>query len=140
MNFLLLRDNDPQQAHNWGQLFVEDADGELLGQTLEDPDRRLEDGGEKVDGDTAIPRGRYRISITMSSRFKRLMPLIHDVPDFDGIRIHGGNTEVDTHGCPLLGQHRNDMGIDNCKAPNERLMNYLLVMEKRGEEVWLEVK
>lgn len=140
MNFILLRDDNPANQHNWGKLFVEDEDGELLGQTLEDPDRRLEHDGEKIDGDTAIPRGRYRISVTFSNRFKRLMPLIHDVPGFDGIRIHGGNTEADTHGCPLLGQYRDDMGIENCKGPNQRLMNYLLTAEKRGEDCWIEVR
>ena len=40
---------------NLGKLFV---DGKLLGQTLEDQDRHLEAGGEKIYGATAIPRGR----------------------------------------------------------------------------------
>ena len=137
MNLLLLRDDDPKQSHNWGEFFVENS---LLGQTLEDTDRRLEHGGEKVDGDTAIPRGRYRISITMSTRFKKLMPLVHDVPGFTGVRIHGGNTEDDTHGCPLLGQYRTDDGVANCKGVNDRLMNLLLVAEHENQECWLEVK
>lgn len=40
--------------------------------TLEDQDRELEKGGEKVYGETAIPRGRYDIDLTYSNRFKRI--------------------------------------------------------------------
>lgn len=132
----LMRDNDPQAKHNYGELYV---DGRLLGQTLEDEDRRLEDGGEKVYGQTAIPRGRYKVTITFSNRFQRPMPLVHDVPGFTGIRIHGGNTEADTHGCPLLGAIRTRNGIAQCPGVNARLMYYLEAAESRGEDVWLEV-
>ena len=57
----------------------------------------------KVATQTAIPAGRYRVIITMSLRFKKLMPLLLNVPGFDGIRIHKGNTDQDTDGCLLLG-------------------------------------
>lgn len=137
MNLTLLRDNDSSKAHNWGKFFVESA---FWGETLEDPDRKLESGGEKIDGDTAIPRGRYRISLTFSQRFQKLMPLVFDVPGFSGVRIHGGNTESDTHGCPLLGQYRTPDGVANCAGINDRLRNLLLVAKQQGEDVWLEVK
>ena len=137
MILLLKRDDVLGSKHNFGQLFV---DGKLLGQTLEDTDRRLEDGGEKDYGNTAIPRGRYRVTITFSQRFKRPMPLLHDVPGFDGVRIHGGNTEANTQGCPLLGAMRIDTGIRNCGPANERLMMYLEHAEDRSEEVWLTIE
>lgn len=125
-------------AHNWGKLFI---DGKYLGETLEDPDRQLEAGGEKINGDTAIPRGRYRIDITPSTRWKgKLMLLICDVPGFDGVRIHGGNTEADTHGCPLLGNVRTASGVANCAGVNERLIEIVSSAIARGEEVWLEVR
>lgn len=47
---------------------------------------------KKVYGKTAIPTGQYNVSWNYSSKFKKMMPLIEDVPGFSGIRIHAGNT------------------------------------------------
>lgn len=136
MEIELIRDDDPALRHNYGKFFVNKL---FFGETLEDKDRRLEDGGEKIDGDTAIPRGRYKVTLSMSRRFGRVMPELHDVPGFTGVRVHGGNTEVDTHGCPLLGQVRTDTGVANCKGVNDRLYVTLQAAEQRGEEVWMTV-
>jgi len=79
-----------------GDLFI---DGVFFCHTLEDEKRA---DGLKVYGETAIPAGIYNVKLTISNRFKRLMPLLLDVEGFKGIRIHGGNTSKDTHGCPLV--------------------------------------
>jgi hypothetical protein len=68
---------------------------------------KVRPNGEKVPGQTAIPTGRYKLSISMSNRFKREMVLVHDVPGFEGIRIHGGNRPEDTEGCLLVARNRN---------------------------------
>jgi hypothetical protein len=67
--------------------------------TLEDKVRPL-----KVMGVTAIPAGEYEVIISFSNRFQRPLPLLLKVPDFEGIRIHPGNTDKDTQGCILVGQ------------------------------------
>ena len=134
MNISLIREDDG--THNFGKLYIDDL---YFGETLEDTDRYLEAGGEKVQDDTAIPRGRYKVTVSMSNRFGRPMPEVHDVPGFTGVRIHGGNTTEDTAGCPLLGAVRTASGIANCKGVNERLMDRLHAAAARNEDVWLEV-
>lgn len=81
-----------------------DVDGKPFCYTLEDVERDLGPNGEgKVYGKTAIPPGRYRLDITWSPKFQKMMVAVEDVPFFTGIRIHSGNDADDTLGCILVG-------------------------------------
>lgn len=77
-----------------GLMYLE---SELFCYTLEDVTR-----DEKIYGETAIDAGIYKVILSRSNRFKRVMPLLLDVPKFKGIRIHGGNTHENTEGCILV--------------------------------------
>lgn len=60
---------------------------------------------KKIKGITAIPAGTYKVKYSMSSKYKKQMPFLLDVPEFTGIMIHTGNTTNDTEGCILVGHH-----------------------------------
>ena len=80
----------------FGKLYLNDMT--FLNYTLEDKVREI-----KIKHQTTIPAGTYEIIINKSERFKQMMPLLLNVPGFDGIRIHKGNSAIDTSGCILVG-------------------------------------
>jgi hypothetical protein len=102
-----------------GILYVNDK---FFCYTLEDVVRP---SGEKIKGQTAIPWGTYKISLTYSKKFDKILPLLADVPNFTGVRIHSGNTDKDTEGCILVGStHSNDF-VGSSRVVMTKLMNLL---------------
>lgn len=100
---ILLHRLDVRPDRTLGVLMI---DGQFVCHTLEDVVREVT--GEpvsswKIPGKTAIPRGTYPLRMSYSPKFKRILPLIDDVPGFEGIRIHSGNVPEDTEGCILVG-------------------------------------
>lgn len=76
-------------------------DGVFECYTLEDIERPV-----KIKGITAIPKGTYKVGISMSTRFKKELPILFNVPNFTGVRIHSGNVAENTEGCILVGNSR----------------------------------
>jgi hypothetical protein len=83
-------------------------DGEYLCDTLED---EVRPEGIKIYGKTAIPYGVYQVTMSYSPKFERSMPLILNVPNFEGVRIHSGNSVTDTEGCVLVGRNKVKGGL-----------------------------
>ena len=108
-----------KDTYTIGRLFV---DGQYFCDTLED---KVRPDGVKVYGETAIPAGTYKVVITYSNRFKRMLPLLQNVPMFEGIRIHPGNTAVDTHGCLLVGINTEKGKITQSKVTFDKLFKLL---------------
>lgn len=104
-------------------------------ETLEDFDRHLEEGGKKVYGKTCIQRGVYGVIVDMSARFKVRMPLLLKVPQFEGVRIHPGNTSEDTEGCILVGKTRGVDFVGDSRKAYEALMANLEAAILAGEKL-----
>ena len=115
------------------------ADDVFICFTCEDKDRRLEDGGIKIAKQSAIPRGKYKVIIDLSTRFNRQMPHVLDVPGFSGIRIHRGNTAEDTEGCILVGVSRGETAIYKSAAAFTELYALINKAQGEGKQITLEV-
>ena len=135
MKLLLIRDPSGENCTH-GKLYV---NGVFECFTLEDVDRKLENGGEKIYGRTAIPRGTYEVIINFSQRFKRDMPLLLNVPGFAGVRIHSGNTAEDTEGCILVGGSRGDQRVNNSRVAFGKLFDQLDEAYAAQDSITLEV-
>ncbi len=139
MELEVKRDADQPNHCTFGKLSV---DGVASYETLEDVVREVEGAtvaNWKVAGDTAIPRGRYRIVVNHSNRFKRELPQLLNVPGFEGIRIHAGNTEADTEGCILVGTTRAGAAVQNSRVAFNELFDDIKEALANGEQVWITV-
>lgn len=122
-----------------GDLYI---DGEWFSNTLEDTDRNLtstmskdEIAKVKVYGKTAIPTGTYVVDMnTVSPKFGKRswaqpyegkVPRLQDVPGYEGVLIHPGNTADDTSGCILVGRNKVKGQVVESQNTFHSLMNIL---------------
>lgn len=110
---LLLKRETFSDTSTIGRLFI---DGVFFCYVLEDKDRGLNDSmslitikAKKIFGVTAIPQGTYKLILSMSNRFKRLLPEILNVKGYEGVRIHRGNYAGNSLGCLIVGAKK---GVD----------------------------
>jgi len=96
-----------------GKMYI---DGKYVCYTLEDEYREV-----KVRRETRIPQGKYNITLRTeggfhqryAQRFQNIhqgMLWVRNVPNFDYILIHTGNTEDHTAGCILVGDSTGKLG------------------------------
>ena len=111
-------------------------DGKYFCDTLEDTVRKP---GVKIPGKTALPAGKYKIELTESLRFKKLMPRLKDVPGFTGVLIHPGNTAQDTEGCILVGKNRVKGKVLDSRETFQKLFKILIVAVRGGENLEIEI-
>ena len=104
-----------------GRLYI---DGEFECFTVEDADRVLENGGIKIQDKTAIPKGIYPITISMSNHFKKMLLEVQNVKGYLGVRVHSGNSSKDTEGCIIVGSvndRDDDDWVGGSRVAYERL-------------------
>ena len=137
---LLLKRTIKADEYTVGELYIND---QYICDTLEDTDRELTDDMStekikniKIKGQTAIPIGSYIIEITYSPKFKKDLPLLHNVKGFEGIRIHSGNTNKDTEGCILVGTHSSNGYIKDSRIAFNKLMD---ILQNTDEAISIEI-
>ena len=136
-----------------GKLYIND---EYFCDTLEDPDRGLDNSMSlaqiksiKVKGDTAIPYGKYFLTLdTVSPKYsnftkypyvksyKGKMPRVLGIKGFDGVLIHAGNTQKDTEGCLLVGENKVKGKVINSQSTWLKLMKKLYEYKSQGNSVF----
>lgn len=118
-----------------GRLYV---NGKLYCNTLEDVVRDL-DKEAKVPGKTAIPAGIYKVIYNWSPKFGRNLPRLLNVPHFDGILIHPGNTADDSAGCILVGKNTEVGRLTESRYTSDKLNVLIEDAQRHGEEIIIEI-
>lgn len=126
-----------------GNLYI---DGVFFSNVLEDTVRGLRQDMTpeeiqkiKVYGETAIPSGKYEVCITPSARFRCPLPLLINVPGYEGVRIHAGNTARDTHGCLLPGKNDRVGQVSNSRATMAALLKQIEEAIYQNSKVYIEI-
>ena len=123
-----------------GELYI---DGVFECYTLEDKVR--EEKGKsvkewKIPAITAIPMGIYKVIISLSTRFKKDLPLLLNVEGFEGVRIHPGNTDENTEGCILVGNTLAKDFIGDSRKAFDKLFEKIKKVVDDKKEITIEIK
>ena len=136
---LLLKRKVLTDRYTQGELYVNDV---IFCFTIEDKVRAKAGMWKrifKVNAQTAIPYGVYPVAVTWSPRFKRQLTGVFNVPDFLGIRIHNGTSELSSEGCIIVSHHVEKPGrLVNDKAAMNQLC-ILIEDAQKKEKVTIEI-
>lgn len=125
-----------------GRLYV---NGKMYCNTLEDRvvDKNkngIFDGSErKVPRKTAIPYGEYKVVFNWSPKFGRNLPRLLNVPAFEGILIHPGNTADDSAGCILVGKNTSPGKLTESRYISDNLNVLIEDAQRMGERITIEI-
>jgi len=143
---LLLHRKILNETSTEGNLYIiNEATGQRVWfcNTIEDKVRALP--GEwrselKVYAKTAIPYGRYPVLVTWSNKFKRMLTGVFNVPDFEGIRIHNGTSEISSAGCIIVSYKDDDVNhrLINDKAAMNDLCKLVEKAQKK-EKIFIDI-
>lgn len=153
---LLLERKWKKEGYTIGNLYI---DGTLFSNTLEDTDRGLYNSMSleeikriKKKSITAIPTGTYQVLMNViSPKYSTKdwflkncnqgrMPRLKNVPGFDGILIHPGNSATDTDGCILVGKNNAKGKVTNSKEYFLNLYNKMYIAYKKNESITITIK
>lgn len=129
-NIYLIRDGISSEGGVTGRLIFADSVLYTLEPSRTDPIHV---------GHPAIPAGRYKVGTSMSTRFKRMLPILFDVPGRTGIRFHSGDSVLDTEGCILLFQKYWPIGRGTSRKSENQFVEWLSKCAINKEDVWLRV-
>lgn len=139
---LLLERKYLKSNYTIGRLYINDK---FFCNTLEDCVRDINKNGTfdcgefKIKGHTAIPYGKYEIKVTYSPKFKRELPLLLNVPHFEGIRIHRGNTHNDSSGCILVGENTKKGMVLNSSKYEEEIIKLMKKAISNKEHIYINI-
>lgn len=151
---LLVERRWPKETYTIGRLYVDDV---FFCNTLEDKDRGLKQTdslsyikARKVYQETAIPKGTYKVAMNVispkysaSTWYWKLcqgkVPRLLDVPGWEGVLIHTGNSALDTAGCLLVGKNTKVGMLTESKATFEKLYKLMRKATDKGEEITIEI-
>lgn len=125
-----------------GSMYI---NGEYFCDTLEDRvvdiDRsgKFEGEEKKIAGKSAIPYGEYDVVLNRSPKFARELPRLVDVPHFEGILIHRGNTAKDSAGCILVGENKVKGKVINSTIYENKLTALCHLAQLKGERIIIAV-
>lgn len=122
-----------------GKLYI---DEEYICDTIEDRCRKIEKKEDKIYGVTAIPHGRYPVILDYSPKYSKLMPHILDVPYFEGIRIHCGNSDEDSLGCIIVGEYCPGVAggwVSNSRIAYGKVFTKLKQASDKGERIFITI-
>ena len=147
-----------KDTYTIGNLFI---DGKYICDTLEDKDRGLtqkmplsEIKSKKIYGETAIPTGRYKLDLNTVSpkysnsskykwaqKYEGKLPRILNIPGFEGVLLHVGNSAQDSLGCPLVGKNK-VVGkvLESTKTFTDLMDNYFVPARDKNEEIWITIE